>query len=122
VRSGACVLDTFASHRARRLSCRECGELLGVMELNPSLLRRAYKDRGEDGASGPSTRTDEFGSGCGRGGRAGARAVSYFVLNALFSSRRQTLMKVFTPRYSAWPDAGIGASADQLAALEDRSS
>ena len=43
------VLDAIRSHRLKRLSCVEAGELLGLSERHFRRLRDAYEERGEDG-------------------------------------------------------------------------
>jgi len=43
------VLDAISSHRARRLSCVEAGELLRVNESHSRRLWGAFEKRGEDG-------------------------------------------------------------------------
>src|SRR5258708_14035039 len=43
------VLDAIRSHQAKRLSCVEAGELLGLSERHFRRLRDAYGDRGEEG-------------------------------------------------------------------------
>ena len=43
------ILDAISSHRARRLSCVEAGELLGFSERHFRRLRDAFEERGEDG-------------------------------------------------------------------------
>ena len=42
------VLVAISSHRARRLSCVEAGELLGFSERYFLCLRVAFEERGED--------------------------------------------------------------------------
>jgi hypothetical protein len=43
------VLDAIRSHRAKRLSCVEAGEVLGLSERHFRRLRDAYEERGEEG-------------------------------------------------------------------------
>jgi transposase InsO family protein len=43
------VMDAIRSHRAKRLSCVEAGELLGLSERHFRRLRDAYEERGEEG-------------------------------------------------------------------------
>jgi Helix-turn-helix domain len=43
------VLDAIVSHRAKRLSCVEAGELLGMSERHFRRLRDAYEEWGEEG-------------------------------------------------------------------------
>ena len=43
------VLVAISSHRARRLSCVEAGELLGFSERHFRRLRDAFEERREDG-------------------------------------------------------------------------
>jgi hypothetical protein len=43
------VLDAIRSHHAKRLSCVEAGELLGLSERHFRRLRDAYEERGEEG-------------------------------------------------------------------------
>jgi hypothetical protein len=43
------VLDAIRSHQAKRLSCVEAGELLGLSERHFRRLRDAYEERGEEG-------------------------------------------------------------------------
>jgi transposase len=43
------VLDAIRSHQAKRLSCVEAGELLGMSERHFRRLRDAYEERGEEG-------------------------------------------------------------------------
>lgn len=43
------VLDAIRSHHAKRLSCVEAGELLGMSERHFRRLRDAYEERGEEG-------------------------------------------------------------------------
>ena len=89
------VLDAIVSHRARRLSCVEAGELLGLSERHFRRLRDAYEDHGR-GACRPPARTGQFGSGSGRGGGVVGGDVS----DAVFRFHGQAL-----------PRAG-GATAD----------
>src|SRR5712671_4577029 len=43
------VLDAIRSHHAKRLSCVEAGELLGMSERHFRRLRDAYEEGGEEG-------------------------------------------------------------------------
>ena len=43
------VLDAIRSHQAKRMSCVEAGELLGLSERHFRRLRDAYEERGEEG-------------------------------------------------------------------------